>query len=68
MIANDVSKESNYLSCSVNVKSEIVVPIFLNNINIGQIDIDSNHPNRFLKVDLDFLTTINELVSEKLLK
>jgi len=50
------------------VKSEIVVPLFLNNINIGQIDIDSNYPNRFSKVDLEFLTNINELVSEKKLK
>jgi|TARA_B110000914_G_scaffold123187_1_gene107585 L-methionine (R)-S-oxide reductase len=68
MIVSDVSKESNYISCNINVKSEIVVPLFLNNINIGQIDIDSKAPNRFSKVDLDFLTKINELVSKKLIK
>ena len=68
IIVSDVSKEVNYISCNINVKSEIVVPLFLNNINIGQIDIDSNYPNRFLKVDLEFLTNINELVSEKKLK
>ena len=68
MIVNDVSKESNYISCNINVKSEIVVPVFLNNINVGQIDIDSNHPHRFLKDDLDFLININELISEKILK
>jgi L-methionine (R)-S-oxide reductase len=65
MIVPDVSKEANYISCNINVKSEIVVPLFVNNINIGQIDIDSNYPNRFLKVDLEFLTNINELISEK---
>ena len=68
IIVSDVSKEVNYISCNINVKSEIVVPLFLNNINIGQIDIDSNYPNRFLKVDLEFLTNINELVSENKLK
>ena len=68
IIVPDVSKEANYISCNINVKSEIVVPLFLNNINIGQVDIDSNYPNRFLKVDLEFLTKINELVSEKKLK
>ena len=68
IIVPDVSKEINYISCSNNVKSEIVVPLFLNNINIGQIDIDSNYPNRFLKVDLEFLTNINELISENKLK
>jgi len=68
IIVSDVSKEVNYISCNINVKSEIVVPLFLNNINIGQIDIDSNYPNRFLKVDLEFLTNINELVSKKKLK
>ena len=68
IIVPDVSKEANYISCNINVKSEIVVPLFLNNINIGQIDIDSNYPNRFLKVDLEFLTNINELISENKLK
>jgi GAF domain-containing protein len=68
MIVADVLKESNYISCNINVKSEIVVPVFIKNINVGQIDIDSNIPNRFSKIDLEFLTRINNLVSEKLLK
>ena len=39
MIVGDVNKEENYISCNINVKSEIVVPLFNNNKNIGQIDI-----------------------------
>ncbi|MDB2567908.1 GAF domain-containing protein, partial [Flavobacteriaceae bacterium] len=39
MIVDDVNNEENYISCNINVKSEIVVPLFSNNINIGQIDI-----------------------------
>lgn len=45
-IVQDVSRQSNYLSCNWKVKSEIVIPILVNGVNIGQIDIDSHtiHP------------------------
>ncbi len=66
MIVGDVNKEENYISCNINVKSEIVVPLFNNNKNIGQIDIDSNTLNRFNSLDLDFLLEINKLVSKKI--
>jgi GAF domain-containing protein len=66
MIVGDVNKEENYISCNINVKSEIVVPLFNNNKNIGQIDIDSNTLNRFDSLDLDFLLEINKLVSKKI--
>lgn len=54
-IVSDVSKEENYLSCSLDTKSEIVVPIFKNGKNIGQIDIDSHQINPFTKKDLEML-------------
>ena len=66
MIIGDVNKEENYISCNINGKSEIVVPLFNNNKNIGQIDIDSNTLNRFNSLDLDFLSEINKLVSKKI--
>lgn len=47
----DVSLQDNYLSCSVETKAEIVVPIFKNGENIGQIDIDSHQINPFTKDD-----------------
>ena len=65
IIVEDVSKESNYISCNINVKSEIVVPLFNNEINVGQIDVDSNTLNRFSKNDLKFLKKINEMISTK---
>ena len=37
IIVEDVSKESNYISCNINVKSEIVVPLFNNEINVGPV-------------------------------
>ncbi len=59
----DVAAQSNYIACSISVKSEIVVPIFINGNNIGQIDIDSKTPNRFNKEDDAFLQFVNEEVA-----
>ena len=66
MIVGNVNKEENYISCNINVKSEIVVPLFSNNINIGQIDIDSNTLSRFKLDDLKFLKKVNILISKKI--
>ena len=66
IIIDDVKKEDNYISCNINVKSEIVVPLFVNNKNIGQIDIDSNTPSRFTLQDLEFLKNINILIAKKI--
>ena len=35
IIVDDVESEENYISCNIDVKSEIVVPLFLNNIIIS---------------------------------
>ena len=66
IIVKDVNEEDNYISCNINVKSEIVVPIFVNDKNIGQIDIDSNIIDRFNNDDLNFLKKINSLISKKI--
>ncbi len=42
-VIQDVSRETNYLSCSPSVKSEIVVPIFKHGVVVGELDIDSHH-------------------------
>ena len=65
IIVDNVNNEENYISCNINVKSEIVVPLFSNNINIGQIDIDSNTLSRFKLADLKFLKKINILIAKK---
>lgn len=41
-IVEDVATESNYLACSVDVKSEIVVPVMKGNTFVGELDIDSH--------------------------
>lgn len=54
-VVQDVSEQDNYISCGWKVKSEIVIPIFVNGENIGQIDIDSHTVNPFTKKDEELL-------------
>ena len=59
-VVPDVAAQDNYIACSFTVKSEIVVPLFVNGENIGQIDIDSHVLNPFTEKDerfLEFVTT-----------
>jgi len=63
-VVPDVESQDNYIACSINVKSEIVIPLFLNNENIGQIDIDSHSIDPFTVEDERFLEWINKKVAE----
>ena len=62
-VVADVSSQDNYIACSLSVKSEIVIPLFVNNINIGQIDIDSNTIDPFTQEDERFLEFVCESVA-----
>ena len=64
IIVQDVSKESNYLSCSPFVKAEIVVPIFKEGKFVGELDIDSHMLSPFSKEDKDFLEEICKMLSK----
>lgn len=60
----DVKAQDNNIACSINVKAEIVVPLFVNGENIGQIDIDSNTPDPFTAEDERFLVFLNQEVAK----
>ena len=62
-VVDDVAAQDNYIACSIYVKSEVVIPLFVGGQNIGQIDIDSHTKNAFSKEDEDFLTWVNTEVS-----
>jgi len=62
-IVEDVTQQDNYISCGIDVRSEIVIPIFKNGENIGQIDIDSHTINAFNEDDSKLLEFVCELVS-----
>lgn len=63
-VVPDVHEESNYLSCSIDTKAEIVVPIFKDGQNIGQIDIDSHTINPFTEEDRELLEWLCNEVSK----
>ncbi|MDA0178374.1 MULTISPECIES: GAF domain-containing protein [Mesoflavibacter] len=62
-VVPDVSAQDNYIACSITVKAEIVIPIFVNGENIGQIDIDSNTPDPFTEADERFLEFVCQKVA-----
>ncbi len=42
VVVDDVHSDPRYLACSVETKSEIVVPIFVHGKVVGELDIDSH--------------------------
>lgn len=62
-VVQDVSTEVNYLSCSPDVQSEIVVPIFKDGKVVGELDIDSHHLAPFTRADQVFLKEVAALVA-----
>jgi L-methionine (R)-S-oxide reductase len=47
IVVDDVNSDSRYLACSLETKSEIVVPIFVHGKVAGELDIDSHFPAAF---------------------
>ena len=63
-VVPDVKAQDNYIACSITVKAEIVVPLFIDGENVGQIDIDSNTPDPFTEEDERFLEFVNTEVAK----
>ena len=66
VIVDDVSKDPRYLACSLETKSEIVVPIFVHGKVVGELDIDSHFPAAFTSEHRDLVQRCAELVGKKL--
>jgi GAF domain-containing protein len=54
----DVSKHRNYISCSPETRSEIVVPVLINNNVVSMLDIDSPVLSGFDSIDEKYLEEI----------
>lgn len=67
-VVPDVKAQDNYIACSIDVKAEIVIPLFVDGVNIGQIDIDSHHVDPFTNEDEVFLSFVNESVAKSINK
>ncbi len=61
VIVPDVNADPRYLACSLETKSEIVVPLRTEDGRIlGEIDIDSHTPNAFTESDRELLEAVAE--------
>lgn len=65
MVVQDVTQVENYLACSLDVQSEIVVPVMKNGKFVAELDIDSHSPAPFRDEDLQFLTRICEMIADR---
>ncbi len=65
-IAKDINTESNYIACSLKVKSEIVCPIYHGEKLVAQLDIDSHTPNAFGKNEIEFLEKLCLQIGQKM--
>jgi len=68
VVVDDVAKDARYLACSLETKSEIVVPVFADGKVVGELDIDSHFPAAFALDDQSLVQHCAALVGTKLEK
>ena len=66
IIVDDVHSDPRYLACSLETKSEIVVPIMRGDTVLGEIDIDSDQPAAFGPLDRELLERIAAALAARL--
>lgn len=65
MVVQDVTQVENYISCGLEVQSEIVVPIMKNGKFVAELDIDSHSPAPFTDADSTFLASVCKLLTDR---
>ena len=68
VVVDDVREDSRYLACSLETKSEIVVPFFVRGEVAGELDIDSHFAAAFGAYDRVLVEYCAELVGKRLEK
>jgi len=66
VVVDDVSKDSRYLACSLETKSEIVVPVFVHGKVVGELDIDSHFPAAFTPEHQKLVQYCAQLIGKKI--
>ncbi len=66
IIVDDVNSDPRYLACSLETKSEIVVPIMRGTDVLGEIDIDSDQPAAFGAADRALLERVASAIATRL--
>ena len=65
IIVDDVNADPRYLACSIETKSEIVVPIMRDGRVFGEVDIDSDRPAAFGAEDRVMLESVAQGLAER---
>jgi GAF domain-containing protein len=68
IIVDDVDADPRYLACSLETRSEIVVPILRGAEVLGEIDIDSDKKAAFGPADRELLEAVADLLARKFSK
>ena len=66
VVVDDVARDPRYLACSLETKSEIVVPVFAHGKVVGELDIDSHFPAAFTTEHQELVQHCAMLVGKKL--
>lgn len=66
VVVDDVRKDPRYLACSLETKSEIVVPVFVHGEVVGELDIDSHFPAAFTPDHQELVQYCAMLVGKKM--
>jgi GAF domain-containing protein len=66
IIVDDVNSDPRYLACSLETRSEIVVPVMRGGTVLGEIDIDSDRPAAFGDDDRRLLESVAAILTERL--
>ena len=66
IVVDDVNSDPRYLACSLETKSEIVVPIMKDGVVYGEIDIDSHSHAAFGEADRVLLEEIADRLADRL--
>lgn len=65
MVVQDVTQVENYISCGLDVQSEIVVPVLKDGKFVAELDIDSHSSAPFTPEDREFLAKVCELLTDR---
>jgi GAF domain-containing protein len=68
IVVDDVNADPRYLACSLETKSEIVAPVFVKGVAVGELDIDSHSPSAFTADDRRLIEHCASLVGHYLEK
>ncbi len=66
IIVDDVHADPRYLACSIETRSEIVVPLMAGDRVLGELDIDSDQPAAFGQSDQTLLEAVAAALAPRL--